>query len=210
MFLRCSIRTEASGYPYRTVSTSTVGSANPASVRSIPASLTSTNGPTWDETPPSRSSSARTREERSSGRVCPPGMAKRKQPSGLRTRWTSRNNPGKLFTQCIAAELITRSNVPSGNGSLSSSSETSRNVPHRSPPSTSTSSSRCRAARDESSWTNFRTPPIPPSPSKASSEHMARWTYPAPEPTSRARGNPPSRLMSSRRSTRRRATSSRK
>jgi hypothetical protein len=46
---------------------------------------TSMYGPKWVETPPVRSSSAKTKEDRNSGRVLPPGRAKRRQPSGFNT-----------------------------------------------------------------------------------------------------------------------------
>mmetsp|Transcript_26827 Transcript_26827/g.77361 ORF Transcript_26827/g.77361 Transcript_26827/m.77361 type:complete len:288 (-) Transcript_26827:72-935(-) len=223
---KCSIRTIAFGKPSLTVSISTVGRVKPAAVRRVPTSAKSTNGPTCVDTPPSRSISARTNDDRSSLSVDPPIMANMRHPSGLRTRLASARRPGKSFTQWIEAALRTRSNVPSGKGSLVSSSAWRRYVEHRSDPSNASASasasasppppptpmptSRFSMASDESSWTSLRTPPMPPGPSNASSLQMVRWTYPGPDPTSSARGKPPSRRMSSSRSTRREAISSRK
>mmetsp|Transcript_31292 Transcript_31292/g.35612 ORF Transcript_31292/g.35612 Transcript_31292/m.35612 type:complete len:218 (+) Transcript_31292:218-871(+) len=207
---RCSIRTIAFGKAISIVSTSIVGKLKPAPDTSPPTSESSTKGPTCGLTPPSRSNSAITKEERNSGSVAPPTIAKIKQPSGLRIRLISANNLGNSFTQCSETELITKSNVPSGNGNLDSSSAFSRYVPHRSFPSTGISSSRCNIKELESNCTNFRMPPIPPSPSMASSEHTRRCKIPEPAPISSASENPSSRLISSNRSIKRLPISLRK
>lgn len=65
----------------------TVRVLNPALDRRCPKSDTATNGDTWGENPPSLSSSASCKEQRSSYRVSPPNIAPMKTPSGLRTWW---------------------------------------------------------------------------------------------------------------------------